>query len=166
MLTELVNTSDKAIRMLVRMFIKKEILITRRDVKIEGQYYHGHTILFNKDFKIYCLFKKEYFKTFGRQFLNFKIKKRLSGIGDSINEKAIKYAVKTGCKLILFIHPTEIKCIDPINMVGICEKHNLKYTQDLLNPERIKKGKYKGLHEYTYSIPKEYLKDFSLKELL
>jgi len=165
MQTEKCNNSEFAIHLLIKTLIKHKYDVVKKSVKIGGRLYHGHCVIKANGVKLYCLFKKDHFNTFYRQFINFMLKhKDFCGKGDSINAKSLKYAHTRNCKLILFIHPTKITCIEPECMIGICENNNLFYVQNCLNPY-YKNGSYKPNNEFVYSLPKEMLRSFELEEL-
>ena len=161
MKTETIHTQQKAKEFLIKLLIKNGELVNIKQTF--GS--HGHFILHNKKFRIYCLYKREYYHTFGKQYKEMTNSFGLSGIGESINESALNRAIKEGCSLIVFIHPNEIKCIKTTVMKRVCDDRGLKRIQDTFSIKFQKRGSYKPNNEFTCSIPIEMLNDFSLEVL-
>lgn len=162
MKTEKALTQEVAVTRLQKLLAKNGI----QTQKIDILHHHGHCIIKGSKFKLYCLYKRDYFNTFKRQFINFMIKfPKYSGKGESINEDALSIARKQNCSLIVFIHPEEIKCICPDVFKGISDNYDLKRIQDVLNPDRYKKNRMRGKNEFTCSVPIEMLREFELEEL-
>jgi len=157
-----ITTQRRAIDFMTSYFLKKGFDISRHNIP-----FHGHAILSCGKFKVYCLYKKDYYRDFGKKYKIFvKNRDTLSGIGDSISNTAMDIALKRRCDLILFLHPNEVKCINPITMYKICNAHKLHGNQDAGSLRQVSKGIRVPVQEYTYSIAREILDDFKLIDLV
>lgn len=123
----------------------------------------GHVILTSLDKKkprFYCIYKRDFYKTFEKHFFEFCLKNpQMKGEGESINIKALKNSINYNIDYIVFIHPEEVYVAYPMQIKRFCEKFELTKIQKRKNINNSKLGA-KITQEITYSFPKKLLKKF------
>ena len=126
----------------------------------------GHAILtsYRSDRpNIYCIYKREFYRTFGKEYHEFK-----GQLGDSINKEALDRAINMNCELILFIYPSTTYIIYPMLIKNFCEKKGLIRGQDRMNQYMNTDctRTYRLESEVTYSFPISLLNEiYSVEEL-
>jgi hypothetical protein len=131
-----------------------------------NRYRGGHTILTsNKTNKpnIYCIYKREFYKTFGYTYEEFK-----GELGDSINLEALERAINLNCEIILLIYPDSTYIAFPLLIKNFCEKKGLIRGQKRLNAYMNKDNTrtFRQESEITYSFPVSLLKEiYSVEEI-
>ena len=144
--TKEILNQDSGLKAVLKTFIQSDIPFR---IKSVNKSRHKHIITKIGDF--YFIYKREYFHTFGKQF-NLGNQE-----GESINKDSLDYCLRNKIKLIIFVHPKEIKCYSAYAFHKIAEKNQWLRLQDKKNyyREGVKK-------EITYSIPKDYLINFKI----
>lgn len=123
----------------------------------------GHVILKTLDKnkpKFYCIYKRDFYQTFEKQFWDFCLKNpNMKGPGESINIKALKNAISYDVDYLIFIHPEDVFVGFPRQIKRFCEKFELTKIQKRKN---INKNNFKTIinQEITYSFPIKLLKKF------
>lgn len=115
----------------------------------------------NDPLVFYCLFKREFLKTFNSLFPFFvRDNPVYGGLAESINVEALEYSINSQSDYLLFVHPDhKIYMISPLAVRRFCNKHGLIRQQDRENEYVIPDGgkSVEVLHETTYVIPLKIL---------
>lgn len=126
-----------------------------------NQYRNGHYILKSEKMSIYVIYKRDWFKTFSKQYKDFiDSNPEFSGVGESINRESLNIAIQKGCSHIVFIHDDEVYTAPAWQIFRFCEKYGLKRIQKRKNTYRGFGNTRDVVVEITYSFPKILLKTF------
>lgn len=119
----------------------------------------------DKTERFYCLFKRDFFFTFHKQFPKWS-KDNPTGYGESINKKYLDIAISHDAVLVFMYEDGKIYKIYPMIIKNICGKNKLIRSQDKTNSynKLDYSGTSKFINEVTYSFPICLLKRFGDEE--
>lgn len=130
---------------------------------VAQDYRLGHTVLAGSKNRLYCIYKREFFLTFAKQFKNFISLNPMfkDQEGESINLVALNNAIRSGCEFLVFIYPHKVYYAYTLMIKNFCEKNGLIRGQIRLNSfiKQDYTGKYIPESEVTYSFPKGLLNE-------
>lgn len=112
------------------------------------------------DPSFYCLYKREYFITFNKQFPEFvSLYPDLAGVGESINEDALTKAIMRRAAYLLFVYENgRMYVCEPHKFLRVAQRYKLFRNQQKLN--RVAEPftrKQRFMREGTYSLPLKLL---------
>ena len=140
------ETAESKIKYLIDLLNRKG-----RGYYLQNRYRGGHTIL-RSDIapSLYCVFKREYYLTFGKEFPEYT-----DELGESINLEALERAIALKCDYIVFIHSVRTFKVFPMQIKKFCEARNLIRQQKRFNQYKTTDctNRIQLELESTYSFP-------------
>jgi len=117
-----------------------------------------HRLIETENEKYYVVFKREFYHSFAHEFKGlYDTYPHLEGEGESINEDALKIALRKQVDQIVFIHPNGFYGVYPRLIKAFCEKNGLVRTQNKPNHYKGLGGFTETIKETTYSFPKKLM---------
>jgi len=118
-----------------------------------------HKVIQTEKERFYCVYKREFFNTFGLQFPEFEGQK-----GESLNQTYLDRAINSQCATIIFIHPEGAYKIYTRQFQNFATTFNLLRTQEAEFTYRFVGGVKKKVNEVTLSVPVSVLEDMARRK--
>ena len=149
---------DSAFHYLAKLVNQKEGLVGNPLSFNRGRHMVLQTLQGNN---YYCLFKREFFMTFGDHFPTFIFHNpNLRGVAESINDEWLEKAIKLDA-ILLFIHPDAKvywaypMMVKKLGLVRKQESANVYNSADYSGQETV-------INEVTYHVPVKLLKRYDV----
>lgn len=138
----MIDSQERAFSELYRRFYPENVLWVRNVNKSRGK------LIKTTNTKLYAVYKRERFMTFGKQFEA----QGMTGLGESINREVLNILIAENVDRLIVIYPDDMYWIYPKLFKRFAVANNLIRTQKIDNYYKSTTG-YDKLNEVTYSVP-------------